>query len=76
VEVRLKDGRTFATSILNARGSLGKPLSDAEIEAKVRALAGGGRAAARVDAIIDRIWRLDECADAGGLSAMLAAAGD
>ncbi len=76
VELHLKDGRTFDTTVIDARGSLGKPMSDAEIETKVRALAAGGRAAGRVDAIIDGIWRLDELADAGELMALLAAAGD
>lgn len=76
VEVRLKDGRTFATTIVDARGSLRKPMSDAEIEAKVRALAGGSRVAARVDAIIGGVWGLDALADAGALAAMLATSGD
>jgi 2-methylcitrate dehydratase PrpD len=76
VEVRLKDGRTFATTVFDARGSLRKPMSDAEIEAKVRALARPGRLGSRVDMIIDRIWRLDELADAGELSAMLSAGDD
>jgi len=76
VEVRLKDGRTLATMVLDARGSVRKPMSDAEIEAKVRALCAGSGAAGGVDAIIDRIWRLEELADAGALMAMLAGPGD
>ncbi len=76
VEVRLKDGRTFTATVVDARGSLGKPMSDAEIEAKVRALAAGGRSTSRVDAIIDRIWRVDALADAGALMALLSAAED
>jgi 2-methylcitrate dehydratase PrpD len=76
VEVRLKDGRTLAATVVDARGSLKKPMSDAEIEAKVRTLAGTGRVASRVDAIIDRIWRLDDLADADALTALLSAGND
>jgi len=38
VQVRLSDGRTFEESVAHARGSLERPLTDAELEAKARAL--------------------------------------
>jgi 2-methylcitrate dehydratase PrpD len=54
VTLRLRDGRTLSSSVLHARGSRQQPLSDQEIEAKVRELAG-----ASADALIAAAWRLD-----------------
>ena len=49
VEVRTTGGNVLATEVLHARGSLALPMTDGEIEAKVRALASKGclRLAAR-----------------------------
>lgn len=73
VEVRLRDGRTFAATVLHARGSREAPMSDAEIEAKVCDLAGRGRITDHVEAIIERVWRLDELDDVRTLASLLSA---
>jgi 2-methylcitrate dehydratase PrpD len=73
VEIRLKDGRRLATTVLHARGSVETPLSDAEIAAKVRDLGGRGALRHRIDEIIDRVWTLDEQSDVRPLIALLGA---
>ena len=50
-----------------ARGSLGRPLSDREIEDKLRTLAAGWRAGHDVQPLIDAVWALDRADDAGAL---------
>lgn len=67
VEVRTNDGRVLAATVLHARGSEEKPLSDGEIEAKARdniRLGGSGVDAGRV---IAAVWTLDEATDMDGL---------
>jgi hypothetical protein len=50
-----------------ARGSLADPLSDLELEAKLRACARLGGTGWNVDAIIDDVWHLDALADVSSL---------
>ncbi len=73
VEIRLRNGRSLATTVVHARGSVENPMSDGQIESKVRDLARSGRMRGSVEAIIDQIWHLDELADAGALPALLSA---
>jgi len=54
VTVRLHDGRTPSSTVLHPRGSKQQPMTDQEIEAKVRELAG-----ASADALIAAAWQLD-----------------
>lgn len=70
VVVHLKGGETHEATVLAARGSLSNPLSDAELEEKVRqaiAEAGTGLDAGRVAA---NVWAMDKASD---VNAMLAA---
>ena len=46
----------ISASVLAARGSAACPLSDGEIEMKVRALAEQGAPACDADAIIEAVW--------------------
>jgi hypothetical protein len=46
-----------------ARGSLADPLSDLDIEAKLRDCSRLGGAAWNADTIIEDVWRLDALAD-------------
>ena len=75
VELRLADGRHLARTVLHARGSLESPLSDAEIEEKVRGLSRRSAWRGDIDAVIDRIWRIEETEDAAELCRALAAPG-
>jgi 2-methylcitrate dehydratase PrpD len=66
VDLTLRDGRAVSATVLDARGSAAHPLSDGEIEAKVRELAklAGPR---DVTATIDAVWRLDSAPSVNGL---------
>ncbi len=75
VEVRLADGRVLAKTVLDARGSLASPLTDAEIADKVRALSRRSPWRGDVEAAIDLVWRLDEVAEAATLCRLLAEPG-
>jgi 2-methylcitrate dehydratase PrpD len=56
-------GRTHEETVMEARGSLGSPLPDAELERKLRDLAASGSPAYDPAPIIDSIWRLEEAPD-------------
>jgi 2-methylcitrate dehydratase PrpD len=60
VEVRTTGDNVLRTEVGHARGSLALPMTDADIEKKVRALASTGCPACDVDAIIATVWRLDQ----------------
>lgn len=67
ITVETTDGKTITERVPHWRGSLENPLSDADLEAKLRTLAG--EAAPWVDAgrLIEAVWTLDKAADAGAL---------
>lgn len=58
------DGKTFDITTPAARGSLARPLSDREIEEKVRTLAADWCADHDVQPLIDAVWELDRADDA------------
>lgn len=72
VEVRTADGRVLALSVAHARGSAARPMTDGEIEGKVRALARHGAPLVDVGRLIDAVWTVDRCADAGSLARLAA----
>ena len=55
-----------------AKGSLADPLSDRDIEAKLRDCARLGGSDWDIDRIIDDVWRLDTLADVSSLMRALA----
>jgi 2-methylcitrate dehydratase PrpD len=57
--VRTRDGRTLAAAVLHAKGSIERPLSDQDIDAKVRELAIHGAFPGRIDDVIAAAWELD-----------------
>ncbi len=59
VSVRTTDGRTLETTVLHAKGSTERPLSDQEIEAKLRDLVDQSPFQGNADTIIETAWRLD-----------------
>ena len=67
VMVRLHSGETFEEIVMDAKGSLADPLSDRDIEAKLRDGARLGGASWDVDRVIDHVWRLDTLADVSNL---------
>lgn len=71
VTVRLADGRSVTHTVLAARGSEEKPLTDAELEAKYRDSAALG-GVVHADAQIAALWALDAAPDVTALTRLLA----
>ncbi len=67
VMVRLHSGETFEEIVTDAKGSLADPLSDRDIEVKLRDGARLGGANWDVEHVIDHVWRLDTLADVSNL---------
>lgn len=72
IVVRMTDGAEHQTTVLHARGSLEKPLSDADIEAKVRELAAHAGTGLDASPIIAGVWGLDRAPGVGQLMAAAA----
>jgi 2-methylcitrate dehydratase PrpD len=70
----LKDGRTLEKRIDHVIGSLERPLSDADLEAKFMALADGVLPAAQARTLMDRCWKIETLARASDLAAAARAA--
>jgi 2-methylcitrate dehydratase PrpD len=69
VVVRMKDGRSHTATVLAARGSIDKPLTDAELEAKVASCAAESGTGLDAGRIAEAVWRLDREPDVNGLLA-------
>jgi 2-methylcitrate dehydratase PrpD len=67
VIIHLVSGETLSETVMAARGSLADPLSDLDIEAKLRECARLGGTTWNADAIIEDVWRLDALADVTSL---------
>lgn len=67
VIIQLTSGETFEKLVMEAKGSLADPLSDRDVEAKVRDCARLGGTDWDIDRIIDGVWRLDALADVANL---------
>jgi 2-methylcitrate dehydratase PrpD len=67
VTVRTVGGDLVSEEVVHARGSLELPMSDAEIEEKVRNLVAWGAKGCDVDRLIEAIWNLDEAASVSTL---------
>lgn len=64
VIVSLRGGSALRAEVPHARGSLGRPLTDAELEAKLATLAEGRLSREAQQRLIDAVWSLDSLADA------------
>lgn len=62
VVVETKDGRALSATVHHARGSIEKPLSDAEIETKSRDCARSGGSGIDPSRIAEAVWSLDKAA--------------
>ncbi len=65
VEVATKSGKRFAATVPYHKGHYKNPLSDAEVEEKFRSLARDLLTPAQTDALLDRLWHLEEVTDIG-----------
>jgi 2-methylcitrate dehydratase PrpD len=67
VIIQLMSGEAFSEIVMAAKGSLTDPLSDRDIEAKLRDCARLGGTDWDIDRVIDDVWRLDTLTDVSGL---------
>ena len=65
VEVLTKSGQQYSSEVAYHKGHFKNPLSDAEVEAKFRSLAEGVLRSSRTDALLERLWRLEEVENIG-----------
>jgi len=70
VEITTADGRTHELAQTAARGSDVNPLSDRELEDKLRAAAAGWNWRYDATPLIDAIWGVDESTDVSGLASL------
>jgi len=70
VDITTTDGRTFQLAQPAARGSDANPLSDLDLEVKLRTAAEGWDASYDAAPLIDAIWSVDKSADVSRLASM------
>ena len=70
VDLWTKDGRQHHLSIAAGRGSPPNPMSDQDIEGKLRTIAAGWRPGHDVGPLIDAIWTLERSEDVSSLMAL------
>jgi len=70
VRITLRDGTVLHRRVPHAIGSLARPMSDADLEAKFRGLCAPVLDAAAIEALVRETWRLDSMASAGALAPM------
>ena len=70
VEITTVDGKNFKLEQPAARGSDANPLSDHDLEEKLRAAASGWNPHYDATPLIDAIWNVEASADVSGLAAM------
>lgn len=67
VSIQLKDGRKLERHVAHPLGSLERPMSDADLDAKFRQLTHGILTSRRSDELAQLCWRLTELPDAGAI---------
>jgi 2-methylcitrate dehydratase PrpD len=65
VSIKLKNGKTLEKYVEHCVGSLGKPMSDADLEAKFRAFCPGILSKGEADNLIRLCWAVGKLKDAG-----------
>ena len=68
ITIKLKDGRTLEKHVEHAIGSLARPMSDADLEAKFRKFAKGILSAGETDALIKLCWEIETLKSAGDIA--------
>jgi 2-methylcitrate dehydratase PrpD len=67
VSVRTTDGRTLTERVAAWRGSLARPLSDADLEAKLREVVAAVAPWCQANRLIESVWTVDRQPDAAAL---------
>jgi 2-methylcitrate dehydratase PrpD len=70
VDLWTADGKQHSISVAAARGSAANPMSDRDLEEKLRAIADAWQPKHEVRPLIDAVWKLDECEDASAVLAL------
>jgi 2-methylcitrate dehydratase PrpD len=70
VAVQMTDGRRFECLVTEARGTMARPMTDTELEAKFRGLAEYGAPALDVDRLMKAIWDIDDEQDVARIVGM------
>jgi hypothetical protein len=70
VDITTADGRTHKRTQSAARGSDVNPMSDADLEEKLRKVAAGWEPRHDVAPLIDAIWALDGAEDVSALASL------
>ncbi len=75
VTIRLKDGRVLEKFVEHAIGSVDKPMSDAALDAKFRAFAGGILSQQEAEKLLRLCWDIAKLKDAGEVARAAVPAG-
>lgn len=68
IAIKLKDGRTLDKFVEHAIGSLDRPMSDADLEAKFRGLAEGVLSGSETDKLMRLCWDVGKLRDAADVA--------
>lgn len=71
----LRDGTRLESTVETARGSLERPLTDAELENKLIAAADFGGSGVEAGPLIEQLWKLDSLDDVAPMLALMRPAG-
>ena len=67
IEITSKSGQRKTATVDSPRGHVNNPMTDEEVNAKFRSLAGRVLSKEHVDRALERLWRLDEADDLGAI---------
>ncbi len=70
--LRLHGGRSMQHHVAAAKGSLAAPLTDADLAKKMHTLAVWSQSGCAPAPLLDALWTLDHCADAGAIMPLAA----
>jgi 2-methylcitrate dehydratase len=71
LEVATRSGQRYSAEVAYHKGHFKNPLSDREVEEKFRSLATDLLSPAQADALLDRLWRLEQVEDIGQVIGMV-----
>ena len=67
IEVATKSGQHKTAAVDSPRGHVNNPMTDDEVNAKFRSLAGRVLSKEHVERALERLWAVDEAADLGAI---------
>lgn len=76
LRIELAGGEAIETRVAHCSGSRQKPMDDAALEAKFRALAAHGAPGVAVEPLLDALWAVEAAGDAGAVMRLAQPAAD